>query len=208
MVAETYEQARSLTIGLDYVQAFLRRLPSQPEVSEPRAILDIGCGTGIPLARHLALSGAKVIGLDISTEMLKKARANVPNASFISGDILTARIEGRFDGVLAWDSLFHIPLEKQEEALRKVIGLLKPNGVFLFTTGGERGELVAEMFDREFYYSSLSVEEYENMLVTENCHVIISETDDPRSHGHRVICCRKYSSLVLPRAKYRPGAFH
>ena len=190
-IADIFEQERSLTVGLDYVQRFLYLLALKTKKLDSYTILDIGCGTGIPITRKLVLSGAKVIGLDISTEMIAKARINVPNAFLIKGDILTSKIERKFDGIFAWDSLFHIPVDRQEKIIREVIGLLNTNGVFLFTTGGKYGELVCGMFGEKFYYSSLSNDQYKNILVKENCQVIINEKDDSSSHGHRVICCRK-----------------
>jgi trans-aconitate methyltransferase len=190
-IADIYEQKRSLTIGTNYADKFLQLLLPHFDCPDSCTILDIGCGTGIPLTRQLAKSGAKVIGLDISAKMIEKARRNVPNASFRNGDMATIQFETKFDGVFAWDSLFHIPLEKQEEVIRKIIGWLNPNGVFLFTAGGNHGELVSEMFGTPFYYSSLSADQYENILEEENCRVIIHDIDDPSSDGHRVICCRK-----------------
>jgi len=190
-IAHLFEQKRSLTIGTDYANKFLHLLFSHSQRPDSCTILDIGCGTGIPLTRLLASSGAQVIGLDISSKMIEKARANVPNASFIVGDIVTIRFETKFEGMFAWDSLFHLPLARQEEVIRKIVGWLDTNGVFLFTAGGNYGELVSEMFGVTFYYSSLSAEQYENILSEENCRVIIHEIDDPGSAGHRVICCRK-----------------
>jgi SAM-dependent methyltransferase len=192
-IADSYEKERSLTLGVNYVQMFIRLLPSKlnPNLN---AILDIGCGTGVPLTRFLVSSGVKVLGLDISSKMIEKAKINVPQASFLVGDIINAKLENKFDGILAWDSLFHLPIEKQEKVIRKVIELLNPNGVFLFTAGGRYSELVSTMFGHDFYYSSLSSKQYEKIMNTENCQVIINEIDDPRSYGHRVICCRKRES--------------
>ncbi len=61
----------------------------------------------------------------------------------------------------------------------------------MFTTGGQAGELVSSMFDTEFYYSSLSVDHYERILIEEECETLFNEVDDSRSKGHRVNCCRK-----------------
>jgi trans-aconitate methyltransferase len=190
-IADLFEQKRSLTVGTAYADKFLQLLLPCFDRPNSCTILDIGCGTGIPLTRQLAMSGAQVVGLDISSKMIEKARGNVPNASFMMGDIVTTRFETKFDGVFAWDSLFHIPLERQEEVIRKITGWLNPNGVLLFTAGGSHGELVSEMFGKPFYYSSLSCDQYENILADENCRVIINDIDDPSSAGHRVICCRK-----------------
>lgn len=190
-IADFYEQGRSETIGLNYVNKFLSFMPCHVNHLNSPSVLDIGCGTGIPLTRHLVSRGARVTGLDVSTKMLEKARQKIPEATFIRADITSCMINGSFDGVLAWDSLFHISLEEQINTLKKVLRSLQPNGVALFTTGGHRGEIVSEMFGQKFYYSSLSKRQYEDILVEENCQVLFNEEDDPSGHGHRVICCKK-----------------
>ena len=190
-VVSDYELKRSKTIGVNYVDKFLSLLSIKSNHPDTKSLLDIGCGTGLPLTKHLVSFGEEVTGIDISTEMIKKSRINNPNATFIKEDISTYKIDRKFDGILAWDSLFHIPLEKQGKIIIKLIGLLKKNGVFMFTTGGEYGEFLSEMFGQTFYYSSLSEDRYIKIILQGNCEVIINEIDDPTSHGHRVICCRK-----------------
>lgn len=188
-IANHFECKRSLTLGLNYIDRFLSLLSSE---SKHHTVLDIGCGTGIPLTKYLISNGAEVTGLDISIEMLKKAKKKMPNENFIRADITKFESNKKYDGILAWDSLFHIPIKKQEKTIKEIIGLLKKKGIFLFTIGGEHGELVSEMFGQQFYYSSLSNSQYEDILVEENCQIIVNELDDPRSKGHRVICCKKW----------------
>jgi 2-polyprenyl-3-methyl-5-hydroxy-6-metoxy-1,4-benzoquinol methylase len=50
-------------------------------------ILDIGCGCGIPVARHLAAAGYQVTGVDISDVQIERARRLVPGATFIRADV-------------------------------------------------------------------------------------------------------------------------
>lgn len=190
-IATDYEQNRSSTIGMDYLEKLLLLLDAKESDQRKVSILDIGCGTGLPLMKRMVDFGSNVTGIDISYEMIQKAKTNVPGASIIEGDILTFAFEETFDGILAWDSLFHLPLDQQEQAIRKIASLLKPDGIFLFTAGGNEGELRSTMFDTEFYYSSLSPQKYESILANVNCKVFLNEIDDQFSHGHRVLMCRK-----------------
>ena len=53
------------------------------KLHEKGKILDLGCGTGLPYARHLVEKGFDVLGVDFSEEMVKIASKNVPEASFV-----------------------------------------------------------------------------------------------------------------------------
>jgi SAM-dependent methyltransferase len=196
-IADIYEYGRSKDYCLDYARIFLAMLPKPENDNASLSIFDIGCGTGIPITQLLVTSGAKVIGMDTSPVMIGKSGENVPEATFLVDDISTSGFEGKFGGILAWDSLFHLPLEKQEETLRKIIGMLNPNGVLLFNAGGQAGELRSLMYGTEFYYGSLASAYYEKIIREEGCQTILNEIDNPRSHGHRVVCCRKNSTDTM-----------
>jgi len=155
-IVDEYEKSRS-NIGLYYLEKFNNLLPQK----SCRNILDIGCGTGIPLTKSLVAPINDITGLDISFKMLDKAKVNVPNARFILGNILDVRIERKFDGI------------------------------FLFTAGGKHSELISKMFNEEFYYSSLSSVEYENIIINNGCELVLNEIDDNSSKKHRVIICKK-----------------
>jgi len=185
LTVQAFEQARSASYGLDYLQRFIALLPPRPRV------LEIGCGTGVPLSRQLVASGAGLFAIDISEKMLEIARANVPAAGYLRANIVDWAGNGRYDGIFAWDSLFHIPLERQRQTVHKALNWLRPGGVAMFTVGGRRGEIVSSMFGRSFYYSSLSAAEYEEAVQSAGCRLLFSEIDDPSGGGHRVVCCQK-----------------
>ena len=67
------------------------------------SILDLACGTGIH-SIHFSRKGYKVIGIDLSSEMLrlarKKARAEGLNIDFIEGDMMDLRFDSEFDAAI------------------------------------------------------------------------------------------------------------
>jgi SAM-dependent methyltransferase len=95
-------------------------------------VLDAGCGTGLPTARQFADAGHKVTGVDISEEMLRLARREVPDAEFHHHDItdLDPTI-GLFAAIVAFFSLLMLPRTEIPNVLTKIHDLLEPNGYFL-----------------------------------------------------------------------------
>ena len=84
-------------------------------------VLDVGCGTGYPVAFFLEKKGFFVTGIDISDKMLESARAlKLKNARFIQTDILDFDTTEKFDAVIAFDSLCHISHEEQENIYPKI----------------------------------------------------------------------------------------
>ncbi|SDN30608.1 class I SAM-dependent DNA methyltransferase [Actinacidiphila guanduensis] len=98
------------------------------------AVLDLGCGTGLPTARRLVDAGLDVTGVDLSAGMLELARANVPGAAFLQADVLDL-VEGgplplgSFDAVAAFFTLLMLPRAEIPAALAAVRGLLVPHGL-------------------------------------------------------------------------------
>src|SRR5262249_24207436 len=84
------------------------------------AVLDIGCGSGIPITRALA-ARFSCIGVDVSTGQIESARRNVSRARFVHGDIMSQRFESEaFAGVAMIYALFHLPRREQPELLRRI----------------------------------------------------------------------------------------
>ena len=102
-------------------------------------LLDIGCGTGVPVSRSLAQQFS-VAGVDISSEMIRRARQNVPTGRFICADIMSVSFPlSSFNAVVAFYSIFHLPREQHQELFRRVHRWLKPGG-YLLCTLSYRGE--------------------------------------------------------------------
>jgi len=101
-------------------------LPDRAEV------LDLGCGCGVPNDRWLVDHGFDVTGVDFSPVQIERARALVPDASFVLADIASVEFEPRsFDAVIALYCIFHLPLEEQRTLFESVRRWLRDGGVFL-----------------------------------------------------------------------------
>lgn len=104
-----------------------------PPLVPGACILDLCCGTG-QLANFLVSRGYKVIGVDSSREMLRFARRNAPQASFMESDAAGFTLEHPVDAaVCSFDSLNHlVQAEQVRVALASVHAALKPDGFFVF----------------------------------------------------------------------------
>jgi ubiquinone/menaquinone biosynthesis C-methylase UbiE len=95
-------------------------------------VLELGCGTGY-FTRELACSGADIIAIDVSPELLEIARADcpAPNVRYqIQNACALTYPDGTFDSVVGSSILHHLEIE---EALREVYRVLKPDGTIYFT---------------------------------------------------------------------------
>ena len=98
------------------------------------AVLDLGCGAGVPATRWLADRGFAVTGVDVSAGQLALARANVPGAALLKADMAEVSFApGAFAAVIAFHSIIHVPRTHHQELLRRVYRWLRPGGAFLAT---------------------------------------------------------------------------
>lgn len=124
---------------------------------QPGPALDVGCGAGGRLVRLLQERGFHVTGIDISAEMIMLARENHPDESFLVADICTWDTDQRFQLIVAWDSIFHLPLAMQEPVVKKICGLLADGGVLIYTFGDALGAHDDVMRGELLHYSSIGI---------------------------------------------------
>ena len=171
-ICEQWNAFRSKTVINRCVEEFTKYLKPNSN------ILDIGCGTGYPIAAYLSGRGFRVTGIDVSEKMLEKAKElKLVNAEFFIKDIMEFETPGKYDGVIAFDSLWYISHDKQAEIYRIVSSLMNAGGYFLFTHGKNNGTVTGKMFDEEFCYSALDTEEVFKAM-TDNGFCIISYVED------------------------------
>ncbi|MEV0396985.1 class I SAM-dependent methyltransferase [Polymorphospora rubra] len=108
----------------------------QRQLPAGAAVLDLGCGCGVPVARTLADAGHRVTGVDLSEVQIDRARRLVPHATFLHGDATQIAFPDRtFDAVVCLYALIHLPIDAQPRLLHRIASWLRPGGLFLATTG-------------------------------------------------------------------------
>lgn len=131
-VADRFIAMRS-PIGLDLVVQWSDRVP------KGGTILDIGCGSGVPIAAALAARGFVLFGVDASPRLLDAFRRNLPGAATACEPAERSRFfDRRFDAATAIGLLFLLPEAAQAQVITRVAHALVPGGSFLFSAPRQR----------------------------------------------------------------------
>ena len=150
-------------------------------------ILDLGCGTGHPIATHIASRGHVVVGVDGSEAMLAAARKRLPGHRWIHELIERVEFDETFDAVVCWDSLFHLPRYQFRPVISKVHRWLKPHGRMMVSSGGlvegDGNGFTDTMFGHEFYYDSLPPKLMVAMTEETGFDILLAEMCDQPDGG-------------------------
>lgn len=150
------------------------------------AILDIGCGTGYPIAQYLSQQGFAVTGIDNSRNMINKAiDQHLPNAKFLLCDFFDFTPVEAYDAIIAFDSFFHFPMERQREIYQKVSGWMNTGAYLLFTHGKREDEIKGFMYEEPFYYSALHTRDVHTLLSDSGLTVELSIEDYKETNSER-----------------------
>jgi SAM-dependent methyltransferase len=154
-------------------------------VSQRHAALDVGCGSSGRFIHHLLRHGFQPEGLDISSEMIRLAQRLHPKATFYQSDICEWLPPKRYSLISAWDSTFHLPLDRQAPVIKKLCDALEHGGALLFTCGGghNSGEALGAFQGQNFEYSTLGVDRFLQILIENGCTCRHLEYDQyPENH--------------------------
>ncbi len=150
--------------------------------------LDVGCGSGGRIIRKLEQSGFRVTGIDASTKMIEIAKSIHNCADFYVADICSWDTDEEFDFIIAWDSIFHLPLSMHAQVIQKLCSMLQKGGVLMYTFGDDYGEHVSDWHHEKFYYSSLGINENLKIIMENNCECRHLELDQyPQKHVYMIV---------------------
>lgn len=180
-----------------HAHAFDRdRGPSLPEqhwldrfvalVPSGGTVLDVGCGMGEPMAAYVIGLGFTVTGGDASPAMIAMCRARFAAHEWLVGDMRALAIGRPFDGVLAWDSLFHLQADDQRAMFARCAAHARPGAPLLFTSGTSAGEAIGEYCGEPLHHASLAPDEYAALLAAHGFAVREHKESDPDCGGHMV----------------------
>jgi ubiquinone/menaquinone biosynthesis C-methylase UbiE len=139
-------------------------------------VLDLGCGAGVPSTNQLA-ERFEVVGADISEEQLRLARAQVPAATFVRGDMFELEFEGEtFDGITAFYSISHVPREQHNELFTKVASWLRRGGFFLASLGAvDSPDWTGEWLGVPMFFSSYDADTNRRLLEEAGFALVLDE---------------------------------
>lgn len=180
-IADWFDNARTKTLmEKEYLNLVLSQLDNNA------SILDLGCGTGEPIARFFIENGHSITGIDGSRKMITTCKARFPEMEWIEDDMRNVNLKRHFDVVIAWDSLFHLNHADQRNMFKIFYDHIKPHGILIFTSGHKYGEVYSKMDGHIFYHASLDTEEYKGLLHQYGFEILLHKIEDPDCGEHTV----------------------
>jgi SAM-dependent methyltransferase len=150
------------------------------------SVLDIGCGTGDPIGAYLVGCGYGLTGVDSSPSMIAISRYRHPHQRWLLADMRGLALGESYDGILAWDSFFHLTPDDQRSMFSIFKAHARPGTVLMFTSGPEHGEAIGEYRGEDLYHASLDPEEYRALLADTGFEVVAHTAEDTTCGGHTV----------------------
>ena len=179
-IAASWDEARRALPARErpYLDAFLADVPV------PSHVLDLGCGTGRPIAEHILDQGHRVTGVDQAEQLLALARSRFPAARWIESRIEHYAPAEHYGGVVCWDALFHIERLHHETLIRRIARWLEPGGKLMLTFGGSAHPAFTDtMFGETFFYDSHAPDKELEILHDAGFELLVAEFIDPPTTG-------------------------
>lgn len=167
--------AERSAIGVATVRAWCRALPAGASV------LDLGCGSGVPVSGALMDEGCVVYGVDASPNLVAAFRHRFPQAQVACEPVEESGFFGRrYDGIVAVGLLFLLQPDVQRAVIRRASTALRPDGRFLFTAPVQAATWTDLMTGRQSV--SLGDEAYRCALAGAGLEVVGEYVDEGGNH--------------------------
>jgi SAM-dependent methyltransferase len=184
------ERGRDL-IEKPWLDRFLSLLPQNASV------LDIGCGAAEPIAGYLIERGCQVTGIDSSSALIGMCKDRFPDHEWLIADMRMLSLDRRFDGILAWNSFFHLSPNDQRPMFPLFRKHARSQAALMFTSGPSHGEGIGSYKGEPLYHGSLDGAEYRFLLHENGFELISNVVNDPDCR-HHTVWLSHMRSICLP----------
>jgi len=168
-------RAPSTAIGTTRVRDWARTLP------RGAAVIDLGCGPGVPITKVLIEEGLNVYAIDAAPSFVEAFRQNFPQVPVACESVMDSVFFRRtFDGVIAWGLMFLLLPQEQRRLIQSVADILVPGGRLLFTSEAE--PLVWNDAMTGLESRSLGAAEYRRLLASVGLSVVSEYEDEGQNY--------------------------
>ncbi|MEM8971719.1 MAG: class I SAM-dependent methyltransferase [Pseudomonadota bacterium] len=179
------DRQRSTWIERPWIDRFVEKL------SAGATVLDLGCGSGRPIAQYMADHNIRITGIDASQSMIKLCRDRLPGHDWIAADMRGLHLERQFNGILAWDSFFHLKDTDQRKMFAVFARHACEGSLLMFNTGTEHTERIGEYRGDPLFHSSLAQYEYWSLAEASGFDVVQYATNETTAGGRTVWPCQQ-----------------
>jgi len=148
------------------------------QMSSSLHVLDLGCGTGHPIAIRVAPLVTRYLGIDNSEPMLRAYRKSVPEAEcqFLDMEQIET-IGGNSDIIFSWGAICHLPVNRQASTLTGASRLLNKHGYLMFTGGEEPGHCKGSIgpYKNVIDHYSMGKDGYKELLAVNGMTLVRAE---------------------------------
>ena len=155
------------------------------------SILDLGCGSGEPIAAYLIARGFNLTGIDYAPAMIELARSRFSDHQWHVQDMRRVQLTGLYNGVLSWNGFFHLNKDEQRSALPKLCERVARDGSIMLTVGPKESEVTGTVAGQTVYHASLGEAEYRALLTKSGFAQIQFSAEDPACDRHSILVARR-----------------
>ena len=170
-------------------EEFCSKLPERAKV------LDIGCGSGIPITKALADKGFRITGTDISEKMVAAAKKNIPGGDFECTSMTDMEYEEEFDGEISVYSMLLLDPQNFKKAATRIVASLKKGGHFLLTLnepgpeGHKEEENYTEIMGQQMYSRPYTEQEIRNVFCPLGMEIIKVKRETVKTENYGTEHC-------------------
>jgi 2-polyprenyl-3-methyl-5-hydroxy-6-metoxy-1,4-benzoquinol methylase len=182
----------STRTGAEKVRTWARQL------ARGSAILDLGCGSGVPITEVLIDEGLAAYGVDASPSLVSAFRQRWPDTPVKCEPVEESQFFCRqYDGVLAWGLVFLLSAASQRELIKRISDALNPGGRLLFTSPAQALAWNDALTGQRSL--SLGAAEYRRELSNAGLTVVSQYDDEGKNHYFDVV--KEPGGAVAPKPR-------